>query len=254
MEPTPVPRPGRGRAIKAGACVAVLLTAGTLCVLKFARTNGPDGAGAAAQVGDGKAPRSLPRDPSAAPTTQELSDANAARDALRGYFARIATWKIDRALDLCHTTNGDEQLLATGLAEYGTVQYACREQVRQKFGAAGAKRAFGHVFTAADFKTARAVVRGDHAQVLFEDGQQWPMVKVDGRWKLSMFDYAVSQRRTPAALAAAYTEVVKVHMAVGRELREGKFKSVEAFDQALRDGIANASQPTTTKPTAPRSK
>jgi hypothetical protein len=254
MESTPAPRPGRGRAIKAGVCVAVLLAGGTLAVLKFARPKGPEGAGAAAQVGDGKGPRSLPRDAQAAPTTQELSDASAARDTLRSYFARIATWKIDRALDLCHAANGDEQLLATGLAEYGTVQYACREQVRQKFGAAGAKRAFGHVFTAADFKDARAVVRGDHAQVVFEDGQQWPMVKIDGRWKLSMFDYAVSQRRTPVALAAAYTEVVKVHMAVGRELREGKFKSVEAFEQALRDGIAKASQPTTAKPTTSRAK
>jgi hypothetical protein len=64
-----------------------------------------------------------------------------------------------------------------------------------------------------------------------------------------MFDYAVSQRRTPTALTAAYTEVVKVHMAVGHDLRDGKFKTAEAFDKALRDGIAKASQPTTpTKP------
>jgi len=235
----------RGLAVKAGVCAAaVVVIVGALAVLKLARSKGPDSAGASAQTADG-APRSVPRDPAAGPTAQELKDATMARDALRSYFARIAGWKIDRALDLCHATNGDEQLLATGLAEYSTVQYACREQVKQRFGAPEARRAFAHVFTSADFKTAKAYLKGDHAEVVFDDGQHWPMVKVEGHWKLSMFDYAVGQRRPPAALAAAYTEAVKVHMAVGRELREGKFKTVEAFSAALKDGIANASKPTT---------
>jgi hypothetical protein len=247
MEPSPtVPRRfRRGVAIKAGVAVAVVAIVGTFAVIKLSRPKGPDEAGASAQGADGKGVRSVPRDAKSAPTTQELKDAAAARDTLRSYFARLATWKIDRALDLCHATNGDEQLLATGLAEYGMVQYACREQVRQRFGLAATRRAFGHVFTSADFKAAKAVVHGDRAEVLFEDGQHWPMVRVEGHWKLSMFDYAVSQKRTPAALAAAYTEVVKVHMAVGRELREGKFKTVDAFDKALADGIAKASQATT---------
>ena len=236
----------RGVAVKAGVCVAVVLVAGTLAVIKFARPGGPAGAGAAAQSADGgKGPQSLPRDPKAAPTTQEVRDATAARDTLRSYFARLATWKMKPALDLCHTTNGDEQLLATGLAEYVTVQYACREQVKQKFGPAEARQAFGNVFTAGDFKTAKAYVKGDRAEVVFDNGQHWPMVKVEGHWKLSIFDYAVSQRRPPAALAAAYTEAVKVHMAVGRQLREGKFKTVEGFSAALREGIANASKATT---------
>jgi len=234
----------RGVAVKAGVCVAVVLVAGTLAVIKFARPHGPAKAGASAQA-DGKGVKSLPRDPQAAPTTQEVRDATAARDTLRSYFARLATWKMKPALDLCHTTNGDEQLLATGLAEYVTVQYACREQVKQKFGPAEARQAFGNVFTASDFKTAKAFVKGDHAEVLFDDGQHWPMVKVSGRWRLSIFDYAVSQRRPPAALAAAYTEAVKVHMAVGRELREGKFRTVEGFSAALKDGIANAAKPAT---------
>lgn len=245
MEPSPARRVRRGIAIKAGVCVAVVLVAGTLAVIKFARPTGPAEAGASAQASNGKGPKSLPRDPEAAPTTQDIRDAAAARDTLRAYFARIATWKMKLALDLCHATNGDEQLLATGLAEYGTVQYACREQVKQKFGPAEARQAFGNVFTSADFKTAKAYVKGDHAEVVFDDGQLWPMVKVEGHWKLSMFDYAVSQRRPPAALAAAYTEAVKVHMAVGRQLREGKFKTVEGFSAALKDGIANASKATT---------
>jgi hypothetical protein len=231
----------RGLAIKAGVCAAaIVVTVGALAVLKLARPKGPDSAGASAQTAGGS-PRSVPHDPAAPPTTQELKDAAMARDALRSYFARIAGWKIDRALDLCHATNGDEQLLATGLAEYSTVQYACREQVKQKFGAPEARRVFARVFTAADFKTARAYVKGDHAEVVFDDGQHWPMVKVEGHWKLSMFDYAVSQRRPPAALAAAYTEAVKVHMAVGRELREGKFASAGAIEKALADGMAKAS-------------
>jgi hypothetical protein len=231
-------------AIKVGVALAVVVTAGTLAVLKLARPKGPDAAGASAQSAGGR-PQSLPREPGAAPTTQELKDATLARDTLRSYFARLAGWKIDRALDLCHTRNGDEQLLATGLAEYSTVQYACREGVRQRFGAADAKRLFGNVFTPGDFKAARALVKGDNAVVVFDDGQHWPMVKIEGKWKLSMFDYAASQRRTPAALAAAYTEIVKIHMAVGKELRAGKFKTADAFDKALRDAIATAA---TTKP------
>ena len=230
-------------AIKVGVALAVVVTAGTLAVLKLARPKGPDAAGASAQSAGGR-PQSLPREPGAAPTTQELKDATLARDTLRSYFARLAGWKIDRALDLCHTRNGDEQLLATGLAEYSTVQSACREGVRQRFGPADAKRLFGNVFTSGDFKAARALVKGDNAVVVFDDGQHWPMVKIEGKWKLSMFDYAASQRRTPAALAAAYTEIVKVHMAVGKELRAGKFKTADAFEKALRDGIAKASQPT----------
>jgi hypothetical protein len=242
MESTNRRRGGRrGLALKAGVCAAaVVVTVGALAVLRLARSKGPDSAGASAQTADG-APRSTPRDPAAPPTTQELKDATMARDALRSYFARIAGWKIDRALDLCHATTGDEQLLATGLAEYSTVQYACREQVKQKFGAPEARRVFARVFTAADFKTAKAYLKGDHAEVVFDDGQHWPMVKVEGHWKLSMFDYAVSQRRGPAALAAAYTEAVKVHMAVGRELREGKYKSADEFERALADGMAKAS-------------
>ena len=81
----------------------------------------------------------------------------------------------------------------------------------------------------------------DRSEVVFDDGQHWPMVKVEGHWKLSMFDYAVSQRRSPAALAAAYTEAVRVHMAVGRELREGKYKTAGEFEKALADGMAKAS-------------
>jgi hypothetical protein len=238
------PRGGRhGLALKAGVCAAaaaVVVAVGALAVLKLARPKGPDSAGASAQTAGGT-PRSVVRDPGALPTTQELKDATLARDALRSYFARIAGWKIDRALDLCHATTGDEQLLATGLAEYSTVQYACREQVKQKFGAPEARRVFANVFTAADFKTAKAYLKGDHAEVVFDDGQHWPMVKVEGHWRLSMFDYAVSQRRSPVALAAAYTEAVKVHMAVGRELREGKFASADGFQKALTEGMAKAS-------------
>jgi hypothetical protein len=246
METDPGSRPRRGVAVKAGVCVAVVLVAGTLAVIKFARPGGPAGAGASAQSVDGaKGAQSLPRDPQSAPTTQDVRDAQAARDTLRSYFARLASWKMKPALDLCHTTNGDEQLLATGLAEYVTVQYACREQVKQKFGAAEARRAFGNVFTTADFKTAKAYVTGDRAEVVFDDGQHWPMINVEGHWRLSMFDYAVSQRRPPAALAAAYTEAVRVHMAVGRQLREGRFKTVDGFSGALKEGIGNASKATT---------
>lgn len=239
MEASTGSSPRRLTAVTAGVGLAVVVTVGALAFLKLARPAGPERAGASAQAAGGGF-RTGPRDPAAGPTTQEVRDAAAARDALRSYFARLATWKMARALDLCHATNGDEQLLATGLAEYVTVQYACRAQVARRFGAGAARRAFGHAFTSADFRAARATVTGDRAEVHFADGQQWPMVKVEGTWRLSMFDYAVSQRRTPAALAAAYTAAVRAHMAAGRALRAGTFETVEAFEQGLREQIAGA--------------
>jgi hypothetical protein len=232
--------------VKAGVCVATVLTAGTLAVLKFARPHGPDSANASAsQSTDAVPPQTTPRDPNAAPSPQDQKDAQAARAALREYFARIWSWKMDRALDLCHATNGDEQLLATTLAEYGTVQYACRQQARKQFGDAAVQKVFGHLLKDADFANARTTLFGEKAVVTLPGGQHWPMVRVEGQWKVSIFDYAVSQHRPPAFLAAAYTEVIHAHIEVGRQLREGRFATIEAFDQALHQRLDKGSTPAT---------
>ena len=80
---------------------------------------------------------------------------------------------------------------------------------------------------------ARVDVHGDHSVVFVTPNSRFPMIRVDGAWKLDVGEYARGQHLPALELAFGYEQMAATYVRVMQDIQAGKITSAAEARRAL---------------------
>ena len=164
--------------------------------------------------------------------------------ALAKYFDLIDRGDIEAADALCHHEDPAEMLLGVAMTTLRYSQGMCARAVAQRFGEEGVRQSVGRPLAARDAAEAKVSITGPSARVTLSGGTSFPMVRVEGRWKLSMRNFAWEARQNPDELAVGFRQMAQAHLLTAREVADGKHRNAADVRAALeKRGFRRAEQP-----------
>jgi hypothetical protein len=152
--------------------------------------------------------------------------------ALAQYFDFIERGNTEAADALCHSRDEGEALLALALTTLRFSQEMCAHAVARRFGEKAVRASVGRPIGSGDV-AAEVTATDGTARVTYAGGVSFPMVRVDGRWKLSMRELAKDMGQTPDRSAVVLRQMAQAHTQTAREVVDGKHKSAADVRAAL---------------------
>ncbi len=196
--------------------------------------------------------------PTSAPASQEVvvADSSTPKGTLKLLSQATESGDTAQVRDLMVADTPQEQKLAEVLMERTAIYAKFRQAAAKAFGDAAADQLTGHSpaeAAAAEQRIVQADVKmeGDKASLEME-GQPVNLVRVDGKWKLSMGNLTsgmeagdVDQRMQQIKMLS---EVV---VQTTDELNQGKYKTADEVNDAIRSKLASAMLKTAESATQP---
>lgn len=178
--------------------------------------------------------------PASHPTTKPApADPSTPRGALKAVDKALPAGGLKAALALYHATNDKEKKAARAMAQSDLAAAKLAQLVRQKFGDKAAEDALHAMrqFTPADIDAADETIDDDKATVEWSDDREpLEMVKVDGKWKVS-----VAELLSGDDADDAIKEVVETNQTLatelektGKELEAGEYANFTLLERAIK--------------------
>jgi hypothetical protein len=174
-----------------------------------------------------------------APTTRPaVADPSTPRGALKACDKALPLGGVRAARDLYHAVSAKERRAANAMARSDLAAAKLGKLVREKFGDKAAEDALHAMreFTSSDIDAAGETIDGDKATIEWPDDREpLEMVKVDGKWKVSIAailtdddDDAIKE------VIDTNEQLVKVLDLTARELQAGEFANAYLLERAIR--------------------
>jgi hypothetical protein len=174
------------------------------------------------------------------PATRPAARADVDRSTPRAGLAALlaANEARDRhTAEACfHASTRPEKRFAESLALLGTAQSQLRRAVHIRFGEPAARELCGHIILAADVAKMRVEDHGGTAVVHASAAAAFPMVKVDGKWLVSVSAMAANEKHDGLLLALGYVDYALRHSLAAKGVMEGRYRSLDAIREYLETG------------------
>jgi hypothetical protein len=131
-----------------------------------------------------------------------------ARGHLKEYLALLMEGKWEAAAASCYSVNEYERVLARAKSEAMSEYYACDRLALKRFGKALAGGRFSQAVSAEMIDKAEVTLAGDRALIAVDKDVRFPLLRVDGRWRVSMAAVAKLEEMSASLAAARYTKNV----------------------------------------------
>jgi len=166
------------------------------------------------------------------------ADPSTPRGALKAADKALPTGGLKAALRLYHATDEKQRKAANAMAESDLAAAKLAKLVRQKFGDKAAEEALHAMrqFTAADIDAADEQIDGDKATVDWADDREpLSMVKIDGKWKVSVAELLSGDDGDDAIKEVVETnqEMVKELEKTAQELEAGEYANAVLLQRAI---------------------
>lgn len=164
-------------------------------------------------------------------------DMSTPKGALKAFYEAMEAGDAAAVRASFHTANDTEKALADAYAAQLTAARALGEATKAKFATTGDALSRGLPLRdeIAKLDTAEVTVNGDKATVkLAGDAKPLRLVKSDGRWRLSLADYAGDD---PAAQTAALKDMATAFQTIAAEIQADKFPTAADAQRALQQKL-----------------
>jgi hypothetical protein len=169
-------------------------------------------------------------------------EAEAVKRAMRSFLAEAATRRYEHAAaTYCHAEDEAERVMAYTMAQLFFSQHVCRLSVKNRLGPEVAAQAFD-LLERHDVDGASVFIDDRDAVIRFARGVQFPMVKVEGRWKISMAGFCEQEKTRATALAYGYLQMSQGHLAATQDVQAGRCADAAAVKAAIRLRISEADE------------
>jgi hypothetical protein len=180
--------------------------------------------------------------PATQPSTATTADAEAVKRAMRSFLAEAATRRYEQAsLRYCHADDEAERAMGIMMAQLFYSQHVCRLVVETRLGREVAARAV-ELLGRHDVDGASVLFENDEAILRIKRGVEFPMVKIDGRWKLSMRRFCEQEKSSALALAYGYLQMSQGHLAATQDVQAGRCANAAEVKAAIQLHISEADQ------------
>ena len=195
----------------------------------------------------------------AVPLSGAEPDAAGPKGAMKFFYQALEAGDAATIRASFYTKTDAERELADAFAAELTAAKALGEAAKAKFAATGDALTKGLPARdqLASLDKAQVTIDGDNASIKLA-GQNRPlrMIRADGRWQLSIADYANANAENVAAQTAVLKDMANVFAAVAADISADKFSTAQdaqrVLQQRLQAVLFNALQknPPTTRPAA----
>ena len=177
-------------------------------------------------IADGPATKPAPADPSTP------------RGALKAVDQALPDGGLKAARTLYHVSDEKYRKAANAMAASDLAAAQLAKLVRQKFGDKAAEQALHAMrqFTAADIDAADEQIDGDKATVNWPDDREpLQMIKIDGKWKVSVADLLSGDDGDDAIKEVVETnqQMVKELEKTAKELEAGEYANAVLLERAI---------------------
>ena len=167
-------------------------------------------------------------------------DASGPKAAMKSFYQAMEAGDAAAVRQLFHAAGDAEKDLADACAAELTAARALGEAARNKFAATGDALSKGMPLRdeIAKLDGAQVAIDGDTA-ILKLPGQSKPLrlLKVDGRWKLSIADYAGVSADKIAGESAVHKDLAAVYNSVAADITADKFPTAQDAQRALQQKL-----------------
>ena len=181
------------------------------------------------------------------------------KGAMKSFYDAMEASDATAVRALFYAANDAEKALADAYTAQLTAAKALGEAAKKKYGATGDALSKGMPVRdeIARLNTAEVTIDGDNASLKFP-GQPKPlhMVKSDGRWRLSIADFAAATPENIAGQTAVIKEMAGVFSTVAADIAADKYPTAPDAQRALQQKLGGVlfntlqKHPPTTTPTA----
>lgn len=172
--------------------------------------------------------------------TAPAADVSSPLGALRAYDQALPAGGLTAALSAYQASNPREQQAAKAMAEADLAGAQIELLARQKFGEQAAREVI-HAMrqtSPADFDTAHIKLAGDKATVLWSDDRDpLAMVKVDGKWKVSVADLLGDDQDSLQDLVDTNQAIAKEFQRTAKELEQGQYANAYLLERAIKQRL-----------------
>lgn len=172
--------------------------------------------------------------------TAPAADLSSPLGALRAYDQALPAGGIKAALSAYQASNPREQQAAQAMAQADLAGAQVELLARQKFGEQAARDVI-HAMrqtSPADFDTAHVKLAGDKAMILWSDDRDpLAMVKVDGKWKVSVADLLGDDQDSLQDLVDTNQAIAKEFQQTAKELEQGQYANAYLLERAIKQRL-----------------
>jgi hypothetical protein len=186
-------------------------------------------------------------------------DPTSPKGAMKSFYDAMEAGDASAVRALFYAANDPEKALADAYTAQLTAAKALGEAAKNKYGATGDALSKGMPVRdeIARLNTAEVTIDGDNAALKFP-GQPKPlhMVKSEGRWRLSIADFAGATQENIASQTAVIKEMAGVFTAVAADITADKYPTAPDAQRALQQKLGGVlfntlqKHPPTTAPAA----
>jgi len=167
-------------------------------------------------------------------------DPTSPRGAMKSFYDAMEAGDATAVRALVYAANDAEKSLADAYTAQLTAAKALGEAAKNKYGATGDALSKGMPVRdeIARLNTAEVTIDGDNASLKFP-GQPKPlhMMKSEGRWRLSIADFAVATPENIAGQTAVIKEMAGVFTSVAADITADKFPTAPDAQRALQQKL-----------------
>lgn len=192
------------------------------------------------------------------PATQPAApDPRSSKAALLAWSQQLPAGGVEKALEIYHTETPAERIAARAMAEENLASATLQKLVTDKWGKAACDKIIRALSDESDddLITADEKKDGDHVVIKFKDrgDDQVPltMMKVDGKWKLSIAAFLKDAGATGLELARFCRDVTTQIDISTREFNAGRYNDVDALAKIVAQRIKAATENEDKKPDGP---
>src|SRR6185437_8784340 len=172
--------------------------------------------------------------------TAPAADLSSPLGALRAYDQALPAGGIKAAISAYQASNPREQQAAEAMAQADLAGAQIELLARQKFGEKAAREVI-HAMrqtSPSDFDTAHVKLAGDKATILWSDDRDpLAMVKVDGKWKVSVADLLGDDQDSLQDLVDTNQAIAKEFQQTARELEQGQYANAYLLERAIKQRL-----------------